>query len=146
MYATDNSRALQQAADIHIAPVSGFDGQHGIKLRNEVERNLRADNNGERARYTLRIRMSQPRSQDYTLSKQGTASSYLITISADYSIIDNSIGRAVHSDTVNHSLSYGVLVDKYSTEMLRIETINLIIKNLANQISSGTLGFLSMRP
>ncbi|MDR1008747.1 MAG: LPS assembly lipoprotein LptE [Rickettsiales bacterium] len=133
------------AAKVWIAPVKGYDGAPGVDLRNAVARGLGSGGNPKSPAFRLNMEMAEPSIYDYTLRTDGTASSYMVTVSVKYELSDSGAAAKVLSGTASHSLSYNILNDKYSTEALRAGTIKLVIENIANQVSLAVVGYLSGR-
>ena len=123
----------QQTSEIAIAPVKDFDGARGIDLRNTLLNKLTPDGKPENPKYYLNITISQPKITDYTIKNDGIASSYLITMNATYTLT-NKNHNAVLSKNANSQISYNILKDQFSTEMLKNNAIKLAINDIAEQI------------
>jgi LPS-assembly lipoprotein len=130
-YYGDMSESTSQIA---IASVKGYDGPPGVDLRNLLRDRLTPKGKPANPRYTLDITMSQPSITDYTIQDDGTASSYLVRIRADYELKDKSSLSPLVKKTASSEISYNILKDQYSTEMLKTGAIKMIIQSLADQI------------
>jgi hypothetical protein len=122
------------AAKITIPPVSGYDGTQGVDLRNELQAKLTPRGRPENPAYSLRITMAQPQIYGYTMRPDGTESSYMVKISAKYVLSGVGVGTEVARGEVSSQSSYNILKDQYSSEVLKNNTIKLIVKDIANQI------------
>lgn len=123
----------EQTSEIAIAPVRNFDGARGIDLRNTLLNKLTPNGKPENPKYYLNITLSQPKITDYTIKNDGIASSYLITMNATYTL-KNKNQNVVLSKSANSQISYNILKDQFSTEMLKNNAINLAINDIAEQI------------
>jgi hypothetical protein len=135
----------ESTARIAISPVKGYDGVHGVSLRNNLLNKLTPHGKPSNPKYTLDIRMDEPIITDYTIKNDGTASSYLVTINAHYKLIENfSRGEAL-SKTATSNISYNILKDQYSTEMLKNNAIKLAIESISDDIYFSVITFLTER-
>ncbi|MDR2099191.1 MAG: hypothetical protein LBO78_04180 [Rickettsiales bacterium] len=134
-----------ETSRIAIAPVSGYDGVTGVNLRNSLLGKLTPHGKPENPKYTLSIKMNEPSIQDYTIKNDGTASSYLVTINASYSLAANSDRRILLSKSSSASMSYNILKDQYSTEMLKSNTIKLVVESISEDIYMHIISFFTER-
>ncbi|MDR3126007.1 MAG: LPS assembly lipoprotein LptE [Rickettsiales bacterium] len=123
-----------RSAKIAIPPVAGYDGTHGVDLRNELAAKLTPRGRPENPAYVLRIKMAKPHIYGYTMKPDGTESSYMVRISASYVLSGADGGKVVMENSASAQLSYNILKDQYSSEALKNNAIKLIVKDLADQI------------
>ena len=135
----------ENTRQISIAPVKGYDGPPGVDLRNLLRDRLTQKGKPANPRYTLDITMSQPSITDYTIQDDGTASSYLIKIRADYELRDKSSASSLIKKTASSEISYNILKDQYSTEMLKMGAIKMIIQSLSDQIYISVITYFAER-
>jgi hypothetical protein len=128
---SDMSARTQQIA---ISPVKGYDGTQGVDLRNQLMNRLTPEGKPAAPSYELDITVSQPSITDYTIKDDGTASSYLVRINADYKLVAKSSREIVLKRSATSEGSYNILKDQYSTEMLKMGAIRMLIDDLASQI------------
>ncbi|MGN0929274.1 MAG: LPS assembly lipoprotein LptE [Alphaproteobacteria bacterium] len=124
----------EQTSEIAIAPVKNFDGARGIDLRNTLLNKLTPDGKPENPKYYLNITLSQPIITDYTIKNDGIASSYLITMNATYTLTNAKNHNVILTKTANSEISYNILKDQFSTEMLKNNAIKLAINDIAEKI------------
>ena len=124
----------KQTSEISIPPVSGFDGQYGIMLRNSLLNKHTPMGKPENPLYILDINLSQPNISDYTIKTNGVASSRIVKINAKYTFKKKGDARVLLNKTVNASVPYNLLNNQFSTEMLKQDAIKLSIEDLSNQI------------
>lgn len=124
----------QQTSKISIPPVKGYDGKWGVDLRNSLLNQLTPDGKPANPKYYLNITLSQPAITDYTIKNDGIASSYLITINANYMLINANTKSVILNKNAVSQISYNILKDQFSTEMLKNNAINLAIKSIGEQI------------
>jgi len=143
----DGAHVPDATANIYIPPVTNFDGPHGVELRNELMAMLTPRGRPVQAEYVLNISMTQPRIAGYTLRPDGTESSYMVSIDADYTLSSMSAAGniEIRRARVGAMQPYTILKDQYSTEMLKDEAIRLVIKNIANQIRIGVITAIAGR-
>ena len=123
-----------KTSEIVIAPVQDFDGARGVDLRNNLLNKLTPDGKPDNPKYQLNITLSQPKITDYTIKNDGIASSYLITMNAKYNLKDIKNNNVILEKTANSQISYNILKDQFSTEMLKNNAIKLAINDIAEQI------------
>ena len=124
----------QQTSLIYIPPVKGYDGVNGVDLRNNLLNKLTPDGKSSNPKYKLEITLSQPSITDYTIKNDGTASSYLITMNANYVLRNMNNYNTILKKKATAKISYNILKDQFSTEMLKNNAIKLVINNIAEQI------------
>lgn len=124
----------EQTSEIAITPVKNFDGARGIDLRNNLLNKLTPNGKPSNPKYYLNISLSQPNITDYTIKNDGIASSYLIRMTADYNLVNAKTKDIVLKKSANSELSYNILKDQFSTEMLKNNAIKLAINDIAEQI------------
>ena len=132
-----------QTKRIAISPVRGYDGPPGVDLRNELLNRLTPEGRPDAPRYVLDIAMTQPSITDYTIKDDGTASSYLVRIRANYELRDKTGRGETLKKSVSSEISYNILKDQYSTEMLKNGAIKMIVRDLADQIYISIVTHLS---
>lgn len=132
-----------KTALISIPPVKGFDGARGVDLRNNLLNKLTPDGKPDNPSYSLNISLSQPIITDYTIKNDGIASSYLITLNASYSLIDLKTKNILLQKNASSQISYNILKDQFSTEMLKINAIKLAINSIAEQIYFSVITYLA---
>ena len=128
---------------IAINPVRGFDGARGIELRNNLLNKLTPNGKPEKPKYYLNISLSQPNISDYTIKNDGIASSYLITLNANYTLIEAGNHTTLLQKNATSQISYNILKDQFSTEMLKLNAIKLAINSIAEQIYFSIITFLT---
>ena len=131
---TSYNNLVDQTSEIAIAPVKNFDGARGVDLRNNLLNKLTPDGKPDNPKYQLNINLSQPQISDYTIKNDGLASSYLIKMNATYDLTDIKTHNVVLKKTANSEISYNILKDQFSTEMLKNNAIKLAINDIAEQI------------
>ncbi len=124
----------KKTSEISIAPVSGFDGQYGVELRNSLLNKLTPMGKPENPVYILDITLSEPRISDYTIKPNGVASSRLVSMSAKYTFKRKGSADVIFNKSVSTSSPYNLLKNQFSTEMLKKNAIKLSIEDLSNQI------------
>ncbi len=123
-----------QTSEIAINPVKNFDGAKGIDLRNNLLNKLTPNGKPSDPKYYLNITLSQPYITDYTIKNDGIASSYLITMNAQYNLTNAKTKEIVLIKSAISEISYNILKDQFSTEMLKNNAIKLAINEIAEQI------------
>lgn len=131
---TPYNNLSNKTSQISISPVKIFDGAYGIELRNNLMNKLTPLGKPENPNYILDITLSNPNIVDYTIKNDGTASSYLVIMNANYQLKQKKDFKVLLERTVNAEVSYNILKNQFSTEMLKSNAIKLVIENLANQI------------
>ena len=124
----------KRTSEISISPVSGFDGQYGVELRNSLLNKLTPMGKPENPTYVLDIKLSEPSFSDYTIKPNGVASSKLVRMNASYTLKKKGTAEVLLNKTVNTSAPYNLLKNQFSTEMLKNDAVKLSIEDLAEQI------------
>ena len=128
-----------ETRQIAISPVKGFDGPPGVDLRNRLMNRLTPAGRPDNPLYALDITMSRPLITEYTIRNDGTASSYLVRIRVDYELRLAASREVLLRRNASSEVSYNILKDQYSTEMLRMGAIKMVVEDLADQIYLGII-------
>lgn len=131
---TSYNNLSDKTAQIAILPVRGFDGAHGVELRNSLLNKLTPYGKPENPAYILEIALSEPNVVDYTIKNDGTASSYLVKMNATYTLKKKSDYSVLLQKSANAEISYNILKNQFSTEMLKNNAIKLAIDDISKQI------------
>ena len=131
---TGHNDLIAKTSKIYIAPVKIFDGARGVQLRNILLNKLTPYGKPDNPRYILDIALSEPKEASYTIKDDGTASSYLVKMSASFALKEMGNYETLLKNTVSSDISYNILKNQYSTEMLKSEAIKLAMEDIANQI------------
>ena len=140
---TPYNNLSSKTSQISISPVRVFDGAYGIELRNNLLNKLTPLGKPEKPEYILDITLSNPDIVDYTIKDDGTASSYLVIMNADYVLKQKKDFKVLFEKSVNAEISYNILKNQFSTEMLKSDAIRLAIDSLANQIYFSVITFFT---
>ncbi len=142
---TPYNNLSEKTASIAISPVKVFDGAYGVELRNKLLNKLTPLGKPENPKYILDITLSEPNILDYTIKTDGTASSYLVKMYAVYTLKQKKDFKVLFTKTANAEISYNILKNQFSTEMLKKNAIKLTIDDLANQIYFAVITYFTER-
>ena len=134
---------LDKTSEIYIAPVQIFDGAWGVQLRNILLDKLTPYGKPTNPKYVLNILLSEPKESAYTIKDDGMASSYLVKVSAFYTLKRKNEVDILLKNNASSDISYNILKNQYSTEMLKSNAIKLAIENIANQIYFSIITYLT---
>jgi hypothetical protein len=143
---TPNADFARVARAIHVPPVKGYDGAAGVEMRNNLLRSLGTDGRPEVPAYRLEVSVTEPQIVTYTIDLDGTASAYMVHVSARYSLFEaGSASTEAISSSASYSVPYNILKDKYSTETLKQQAISICLKNISDLISAAVISHLNRR-
>ncbi len=128
---------------IVIPPIEGFDGRNGIELRNKLYSKLSPYGKSKSPKYILEIYINKPNITSYTTKNDGTTSSYLVKLEAQYKLKRKSDYSILLDTSSVADTTYNVLQNQFSTEVLKEDAINLVIENISQQIYFAIITYFS---
>lgn len=141
---TDNfDKATQKIRKIEIPPVKNFDGVYGVHLRNSLYNKFNITGTKSTSKYVLDINFSHPNITTYTINNDGTTSSYLIEMTANFTLNNKKDYKTLLSKSVSTSGTYSIFKNQYATEKLKQNTIKLNTENIAEQIYFNIINYFN---
>lgn len=119
---------------IEITPVKNFDGTYGVHLRNTLYNKFNITGVKNTSEYIMEINFSHPNLTTYTINADGTTSSYLVNMTANFTLKNKKDYKTLLSKSVSTSATYNILKNQYATEKLKQNAIKLNTENIAEQI------------
>ena len=128
---------------IEINPVTNFDGIYGVHLRNNLYNKFNITGIKITPEYIMDINFSKPNITTYTINTDGTTSSYIVNMTANFTLKNKKDYKTLLSKSVSTSATYNVLKNQFSTEKLKQNTIKLNTENIAEQIYFTTVNYFN---
>ncbi len=140
---TVSNNTTDKLSKIEINPVTNFDGVYGVHLRNTLYNKFNITGIKNTPEYIMDIIFFKPNVTTYTINTDGTASSYIIDMTANFTLKEKKDNKTLLSKSVSTSATYNVFQNQFSTEKLKQNTIKFNTENIAEQIYFLTINYFN---